>query len=100
MEVGCGGGKTPPDQVSGAPPGSKNPKSGMEPPGPRFQKPEMCTLFFWGFSGKVLDFLRDSENRTAKSAPYRGAKSPSVTPPRRRREPDKKFSQDPLVDFY
>ena len=34
----CGGRKTPPDPISGALPGRKNPKSGMERPGARFQK--------------------------------------------------------------
>ena len=77
----CGGRKTPPDPISGALPGTENPRSAMEPPGPRFQKPGMCTSFFWGFSGKVLDFLKESENPTTKSDPFRGAKSPPRQPP-------------------
>ena len=52
----------------------------MDPPGPRSQKPEMCTSFFRAFSGKVLGRGKDSGNPTTESDPYRGAKSPSVTP--------------------
>ena len=50
--MGCGGGKTPPDQVSGAPPGSKNPRSGMDHPGPRFQKPEKVQVEILVGTGK------------------------------------------------
>ena len=50
--MGRGDRKTPPDQISGAPPGSENPKSGIESPGPRFQKPEKVQVEILVGTGK------------------------------------------------